>query len=258
MSRPLLPIVKSLRALFLAGAAAGVISGCALNSAPVRAPDFSGLSQAQAQDTLSKLGAAYRADRKNKANIIYYAAALRAAGQPGQAVSVIEAGLALYPNDVDMKVNYAKALTSAGRYSQALTVITDAISPDAPDWHSLLVKGAILDQMGSNADARAVYQQALLIAPNAPEIEANIGLSYAMSNDLPDAEAHLRKAVSMRGATSKIWQNLALVLGLEGHFDAARAIFARELPPPQVEANMAYIRALLTQQNRWKAIKGAQ
>ena len=69
---------------------------------------------------------------------------------------------------------------------------------------------------------------------------------------------HLRKAASLPGATSKIRQNLALVIGLEGRFDEARALFAAELPPDQVDANMAYIRGLLTQQNRWAAIKGGQ
>ncbi len=77
-----------------------------------------------------------------------------------------------------------------------------------------------------------------------------------MTNDLTQAEAHLRKAVAMRGATSQIRQNLALVLGLQGRFDECRAMFAAELAPEQVEANMAYIRALLTQQNRWDLIKG--
>jgi Flp pilus assembly protein TadD len=51
-------------------------------------------------------------------------------------------------------------------------------------------------------------------------------------------------------------QNLALVIGLQGRFDEARAIYAAELPPDQVEANMAYVRSMLTQQNRWNAIKG--
>ena len=59
----------------------------------------------------------------------------------------------------------------------------------------------------------------------------------------------------MRGATSQIRQNLALVLGLQGRFDECRAIYAAELPPDQVEANMAYIRAMLTQQNRWDMIR---
>jgi hypothetical protein len=32
-------------------------------------------------------------------------------------------------------------------------------------------------------------------------------------------------------------------------------MFAAELSPDQVESNMAYIRALLTQQNRWDVIE---
>ena len=144
-----------------------------------------------------------------------------------------------------------------GNYDQALNVVTDAIQPASPDWNALLVKGAILDQMGRNDEARAAYAQALLIAPNEPSLEGNLGLSYAMTNDLTDAELHLRKAASLPGATSQIRQNLALVVGLQGRFDEARALFAAELPPDQVEANMAYIRGLLTQQNRWAAIRGA-
>ena len=78
-----------------------------------------------------------------------------------------------------------------------------------------------------------------------------------MTNDLDQAEQHLRKAVKMRGETSKVRQNLGLVIGLQGRFDEAKAIFAADLPPEQVDSNMAYIRALLTQQNRWDLIKGA-
>jgi len=48
------------------------------------------------------------------------------------------------------------------------------------------------------------------------------------------------------------------VVGLQGRFDEARKLFAAELPPEQVEANMSYVRALLTQQNRWDLIKGAK
>ena len=78
-----------------------------------------------------------------------------------------------------------------------------------------------------------------------------------MTNELDKAEQHLRKATTMRGATSQIRQNLALVIGLQGRFEEAQSMFARELPPEQVESNMSYIRALLTQQNRWDLIKGA-
>jgi Flp pilus assembly protein TadD len=84
-----------------------------------------------------------------------------------------------------------------------------------------------------------------------------MGLSFAMTNELDKAEQHLRRAVTLRGATSQIRQNLALVIGLQGRFEESRAMFAQELPEAQVESNMSYIRALLTQQNRWDLIKGA-
>jgi Flp pilus assembly protein TadD len=250
-------MMKSLRLALLAGVAALAISACATNRTNVAAqPDFGSLNADQQSSALGQLGARYKANPRDKATILYYSAALRTAGQPEQAASVMEAGIALYPNDPALKVAYAKALSAAGRFDQALTVIDDAIDPASPDWNALLVKGAILDQSGRNEEARAAYQQALVTAPNQPSLEANLGLSYAMTNDLDQAEEHLRKAVKMPGANSRIRQNLGLVIGLQGRFDEAKAIFAADLPPNQVDSNMAYIRALLTQQNRWDLIKG--
>ena len=220
--------------------------------------DFSGATATQQASAVGQLAARYKSNPRDKATIIYYAAALRSAGQADQAASVMENGLGLYKNDVDIKVAYAKALSAAGRFDQALNVVDDAIDPAQPNWNALLVKGAILDQSGRNDEARTLYAQALLGAPNEASLEANMGLSFAMSNDLGQAEAHLRKAVTMQHATSQIRQNLALVVGLQGRFDEARKLFAAELPPEQVEANMSYVRALLTQQNRWDLIKGAK
>ena len=93
-------------------------------------------------------------------------------------------------------------------------------------------------------------------SPQEARIYANLGLSYAMTGELNDAEANLRQAVALPGATTRIRQNLALVLGLQGRFADARALYAAELPPEAVEANMDYIRAMLTQQDRWQAIEG--
>jgi Flp pilus assembly protein TadD len=238
-----------------------LLSGCAMNNtATVQQnypqQDYSAQDPAQQQATVSQLAGRYKVNPRDKATTISYAAALREAGQPAQAVAVLENALMASPNDIDLKVNYAKALAATGRYDQALTVVTDAIRPDVPDWNALLVKGAILDQTGRNEEARATYAQALLIAPGQASIEGNIGLSYAMSDDLAAAEQHLRKAASMPGATSRIRQNLALVVGLEGRFDEAQRLYAAELPPEQVDSNMAYLKGLMTQQNRWAAIRG--
>jgi len=247
-------IVRPLRAMVLLGVAVTALTACASTSGRTPAADPAGMTHNDTYQALADLGARYKSNPRDKNTVINYAAALRANGQSQQAVAVLETGIANFPRDVDVSIAYGKALTADGRFDQALSVIENAIRPDAPDWNALSVKGAILDQLGRNPEARQVYSQALLIAPGEASIEANIGLSYAMTNDLKLAEQHLRRAVALRGANSKIRQNLALVVGLQGRFEESRALYAAELPPDQVEANMTYVRGMLSQPNRWEAV----
>ena len=247
-------IARPLRPLLLAGVAALALSACASNRGQLTSTDYSGRPAAESHATLADLTARYRQNPRDRTIAIHYSAALRAAGQPEQAVAALETAMTAHPNDIAVSVAYAKALTAAGRFEQSLNVLDNVIRPDAPDWNALLVKGATLDQMGQNAEARRIYAQAAVIAPGEASIEANLGLSYAMTNELPQAEVHLRRAVAMHGANSQTRQNLALVVGLQGRFAEAQALYAAELPPEQVESNMAYVRSLLTQQNRWDLI----
>ncbi|WP_116653190.1 tetratricopeptide repeat protein [Pelagibacterium sediminicola] len=253
----LAPLSRMVRTLVVAGAAALILSACAANRAgqAVNA-DYSNLSGPQIQASVADLAARYRADPRNKALGIHYAAALRAAQQNAQAIAVMENLMTAYGTDADVSLAYARALASEGRFTQALNVVDQAINPVAPDWDALSVRGAVLDQMGEHALARQAYSQALLLAPHQPGLHANLGLSYAMTNELPQAESHLRQAVALPGASTRVRQNLALVVGLQGRFDEARTLYAAELPPDAVSANMDYIRAMLTQQNRWEAIRG--
>lgn len=252
------PSLRPLARVLLCGVAALALSACA--TSPMTTGSIgteASLPASKQGEALARLAALYKKKPADKATIIYYSAALRANGQPEQAAAVLEGGISKHPNDVDVLVNYAKALSAAGRFDQALNIVERAIDPTAPNWNALLVKGAILDQQGRNAEARRVYGTALKIAPNQPSLHANLGLSYMMTNDLDKAEAELRTAVKLPGATGQIRQNLALVLGLQGRFEESRALFAAELPADQVEANMAYIRSVLTQQNRWDRVKAA-
>lgn len=245
---------KSWRNLLLAGAAVLSLSACASNRGQLGTTDYAALPSEQRQQTLAELTGRYKANPRDRNIVIHYAAALRAAGQSQQAAAALEQAMAAYPNDVELSVAYAKALSSMGNFDQSIAVLDRVIRPDAPDWNALLVKGASLDQMARHAEARALYGQAATIAPGEASIETNLGLSYAMTNELPAAEQHLRRAIQMRGASTQTRQNLALIVGLQGRFEECRAIYAAELPPDQVEANMAYVRALLTQQNRWDRI----
>lgn len=243
-----------MRAVLLIGATGLLLCACA--TPPRVSPQHTaGIGGVETTPDLSALGARYTANPRDKGAILAYATALRGQRLSQQSAAVLEAGMAAYPRDKDISVAYAKALTAEGRFEQALAVINNAIRPDAPDWNALSVKGAILDQLGRNGEARQLYEQALKLAPGEASVAANLGLSYAMTNELALAEQHLRRAVGMPGANTQVRQNLALVVGLQGRFDESRALYAAELPPAQVEANMAYVRSLLTQKNRWDLIE---
>jgi Flp pilus assembly protein TadD len=133
-------------------------------------------------------------------------------------------------------------------------VLSKAHSPDNPDWRLLSVQGTALDQMGRHDEARAYYASALKIAPGDPGVLSNLGLSYMLSRDLPKAEEALRQAYASPRASSRVRQNLGLVVGLQGRFAEAETIVKADLPPDQAAANVAYLKEML---NRNDGSRGA-
>ena len=242
-------------ALALTVALSGALGGCAS-----RLGDITGsirpskTTEAPGPQDVAGLGARYQADPGNPEVAIAYARALRAGGQRAQAVAVLQQASIQHPKNQALLAEYGRALAEAGRLQQALEVLAKAHTPDQPDWRILNAQGAVLDQMGNNAEARRYYETALKIAPDEPAILSNLGLSYALSKDLPRAEETLRRAVAKPGADPRVRQNLALVLGLQGKFEEAEKIAASDLPPNEARANVAYLREMLKNGDPWKAI----
>src|SRR4029077_16888299 len=94
-------------------------------------------------------------------------------------------------------------------------------------------------------EAQRYYSSALKMAPDDPSVLSNLGLSYALSKDLPKAGPALRRGVAQRGADPRVRQNLALVVGLQGRFAEAEGIARADLPPEEAAAHAAYLRQML-------------
>jgi Flp pilus assembly protein TadD len=116
--------------------------------------------------------------------------------------------------------------------------------------------GSVLDQQSKYGEARDHYQRALNASPGNVVVLNNLGMSYALEGNLKQAEATLREAAALPEGKneSRLRQNLALVVGLQGRFDEAREIASADLPPDQVEANMAYLQKMLAQPNTWQQL----
>ena len=80
-------------------------------------------------------------------------------------------------------------------------------------------------------------------------------MSYLLTGDLRASETYLRRAIKQPASDSRVRQNLALVVGLQGRFDEAETIARGELPQQEAEANIAYLRQMLSQQNAWNLLK---
>ncbi len=239
---------------FLAIAAAGCqttgsseATGSIASSAPPR-------SEAEWRREADVWGGRYRANPQDSAAAMRYAQALRAIGQRTQAASVLEQASIQSPRDVAVLGAYGRSLADVGKYDQALEVLSRAHTPDQPDWRILSAQGAVLDQMGRHQDAQRYYSSALKIMPDEPSVLSNLGLSYALANDLAKAEATLRRAAAHAIVDPRVRQNLALVVGLQGRFAEAEDIARADLPPEEAAANVAYLRQMMSQHNDWKKL----
>ncbi|WP_075995404.1 tetratricopeptide repeat protein [Salaquimonas pukyongi] len=216
---------------------------------------MSELSVPELNRAIESYGKQYERRPKSKQAGLNYADALRTAGRTDQALAVMQQMVIHHPDDNDVLAAYGKALASNGELKKALEVIGRAQHDDRPDWRLLSAQGAVLDQLDRPQEARVYYQKALQIVPDEPSVLSNLGMSYLLTNELPKAEQYLKMAVGTRKADSRVRQNLALVVGLQGRFEEAERIAAAEMSPTDAKANVDYLRQMLSQQNAWNILK---
>jgi Flp pilus assembly protein TadD len=202
-----------------------------------------------------KWGKRYDADPGEKVASMTYAKALRALTQFHQAAAVMQAAAVKAPKDMEVLGAYGKALADAGELQQAADVLSRSYTPERPNWSSMSVQGSIADQLGDHAKAQDYYRDALKIAPGEPTILSNLGLSYALTKQLPLAEQVLRQAVANPRADSRVRDNLALVLSLEGKFAEAEQVERQDRSAEAAAANVASIRQMIAQSNSGRDIQ---
>jgi len=245
--------------MWLALALATSLAGCAhdrLTTGSIsRGKPVDQMSAGELKSASRSLGDAYASNPGDKPTALRYASVLQMNGDTDQSLAVMRKLAIGYPKDREVLAAYGKALAADGQFEPALDAVRRAQTPEYPDWKLVSAEGAILDQMGSAKDARDLYRRALELKPDEPSVLSNLGMSYLLGGDLRTAESYLRSAADKPAADSRVRQNLALVVGLQGRFDEAEQIASQELSPDQAQANVAYLRQILSQQNSWKQLK---
>jgi Flp pilus assembly protein TadD len=232
------------------------VGGCQNKSAGVDPINTGSTGQLSLRETAAE-GERWKKDPGNVELGLAYASKLGQLGQTPQQMDVLQTLANKNPQDGRVLGVYGKALLVNGKVPEAISVLETAAASGQADWKAYSALGSVYDQQGRYADARKMYSQALALQPQEPSVLNNMGMSYALEGNLPKAEEILRDASQLPGSSSepRVRQNLALVVGLQGRFEESKQIASQDLPPDQVEANLAYLQQMLSQPNTWQKLK---
>lgn len=236
-------------------AAATVASAQAADPAPVAAQQQRGPSSPQVRATYDRMDALSRsvfwaseqqADPTDAVAGVKLAQALRELGRYDQAAEAAQATLTMKPTDLDALLELGRAHIARGQAFYGVAPLEKARDLAPRDWRPYSLLGVAYEQVRRFDDARAAWNQALVLSPDNPDVLTNAATAALTHGDAPGAETLLRRAAAQPTASAKVRQNLALALGLQGKMGEAEQILRRELPPEQAEQNLRWLRARST------------
>lgn len=190
-------------------------------------------------------GKEYQKNPRSLDAALSYAKNLKALGQKQQAMAVLQQASILHGSDRQLASEYGRLALEMDQLTVARRMLEVADDPANPDWRVILARGTVLAKEGKYQDAIGYFERANVLAPDHPSIMNNLALAYTMNGDAAKGEELLRKASTEQGSSTKVRQNLALVLGLQGKYQEATQVGAAELPPAAAEANAELLRKIV-------------
>ena len=174
-----------------------------------------------------------------------YAKNLKAMGESRRALSVVQQASVLHGNDTELNGEYGRLALEFDQVNLASKLLEAADDPSKPDWRIISARGTVMAKQGQYKAAIPYYERALTLSANQPSVVNNMAMAYAMSGDPKKAEDLLRSVASDDAGSSKVRQNLALVLGLQGKHDEAKMMASKDLPADSATQNSEYMRRLV-------------
>jgi Flp pilus assembly protein TadD len=174
-----------------------------------------------------------------------YAKDLKALGEKQKALSVLQQASMFHGKDPQLTSEYGRMALELNQTNLAGQLLAAADDPARPDWRVVSARGTVLAKQGKYSNAIPFYERALSLSPDNPTILNNLAMAHAMMGDPKKAEEILRQALATPGATPKMRENLALVLGLQGRYDESRSVASTVLDSPTVTSNTSYLKQLV-------------
>lgn len=213
--------------------------------APAPAPTTAGGVSEELLKATDYWGQAYAKSPRELEPALNYARNLKAMGEKRRALAVLQQASLYHGQSRELASEYGRLALDLDQVGVSKKLLAIADDPARPDWRVISARGAALAKEGNYNEAIPFFQRALELAPDQPSVVNNIALAYAMNGEPTRAESMLRQAAATDNNSQRIRQNLALVLGLQGKYDEATLIAARDMPIGNATENTEYLRQVV-------------
>jgi Flp pilus assembly protein TadD len=153
---------------------------------------------------------------------------------------------AMASNGVDpqAQLSLAKLSERHGEAGQAAELYQSILreNPQSLEAHHRLAVIAAQDQKVELAAQH--FEQALACGKPNAELLNDHAYFYYLQHDLDKAENSARQAIALEPQNKSARNNLALILGDKGQFDASLAEFRKVVDEAEAQANLAYVKAM--------------
>jgi Flp pilus assembly protein TadD len=186
-------------------------------------------------------GKAYAKSPRELEPALNYARNLKAMGEKRRALAVLQQASLYHGQSRELAGEYGRLALDLDQIMAAKQLLAIADDPGRPDWRVVSARGAVLAKEGNYDEAIPFFEKALALSPDQPSVLSNLALAQAMNGQPAKAESLLRQAAATDGNSPRIRQNLALVLGLQGKYDEAKLVAARDIPMTNATENADFL-----------------
>lgn len=177
----------------------------------------------------------------------------------GQAEQAYRQAMAAEPKRLELKESLALLLVDMKRHHEAETLLQEVVTADmarlkAPPgdtascvtdnqspWRSYNGLGLLADILEQGAQARDYYQCALKVQPGLAMLHTNLGFSYYLEGEYPQAERALTRAVNQDPQYRRAWSNLGLLYYRWGRKSEALAALRKNGSQAEALNDLGYI-----------------
>lgn len=145
---------------------------------------------------------------------------------------------------VESRLAFARLCERKNEDQKARDIYEAILVNDLHNREALHRLAVLATREGKYAEAQSAFDRAVAAGPVTPELANDLGYFHFLQDQLPQAEAQLRKAVALRPDFRVTWTNLGLVLGQQERFDESLAAFLKgSESPAEAHCNQAFMYA---------------